>query len=63
MFLLWTKQQLQDCDRMDIVGDTSKADSIKEATREIQGKGIRQKVGEKTKMPGKLCRLPEGSHK
>ena len=41
VFLPWTKQQLQDCDRIDIVWDTYKADSIKEATREKRGKGIR----------------------
>ena len=55
VFLPWTKQQLQDCDRIDIVWDTYKTDSIKEATREKRGKGIRRKVGEKTKMPGNFA--------
>ena len=32
-----------------------KADSIKEATREKRGKGLRRKVEEKTKMPGNFA--------
>lgn len=39
VFLPWTKRQLQDCNRIDIVWDIYKEDSIKEATREKRGKG------------------------
>ena len=46
VFIRWIEQQLQNCNRVDIVCDIYKEDSIKESTREKRGKGIRRKVGE-----------------
>jgi len=51
VFLPWVNQQLIGTDRIDIVWDTYREDSIKESTREKRGKGIRRKVGESTKLP------------
>ena len=51
VFLPWVKQQLHNTDRVDIIWDTYKENSIKESIREKRGKGIRRKVGETTKLP------------
>ena len=51
VFIPWSKQQLQNCNRVDIVWDSYLAGSLKESTREKRGKGVRRKVGGQTKMP------------
>lgn len=55
VFLPWAKKQLQNAQRIDIVWDVYQADSLKEATREKRGKGIRLKVGARTKLPPKFA--------
>jgi len=47
----WTKQQLQNCNRIDIVWDRYVKHSLKDATREKRGKGVRRKVRGQTKLP------------
>jgi len=51
VFLPWLKRQLENCNRIDIVWDTYKLDSLKEATREKRGKGKLKKVTPLTRMP------------
>ena len=51
VFLPWINQQLQNCNRIDIVWDRYIVDSLKECTREKRGKGIRRKVQSHTKLP------------
>lgn len=51
VFIPYLEKQLQDTQRLDLVWDTYTPDSLKEATREKRGKGIRRKVSWKTKMP------------
>jgi len=43
--------QLQSCDRVDVVWDSYRADSVKEAIRGKRGKGNRKKVADNTKLP------------
>ncbi|XP_071962143.1 uncharacterized protein [Antedon mediterranea] len=52
VFLPCTRQQLQNSNRIDIVWDTYRTDSLKQSTREKRGKGVRRKVGGQTKIPG-----------
>jgi hypothetical protein len=51
IFLPWMKQQLQNSERIDIVWDIYKQDSLKGSTRAKRGKGLRRKVGGNTKLP------------
>ena len=51
VFLPWMEQQLQSCDRVDVVWDSYRPDSLKESTREKRGTGLRRKVTGKTKLP------------
>ena len=51
VFIPFVVSQLQSCDRVDIVGDSDRADSLKEATREKRGKGKTKKVADNTKLP------------
>lgn len=51
VFLPWVTRQLQNCNRVDIVWDTYKHDSLKESTREKRGKGIRRKVSHQARLP------------
>ena len=51
VFIPWTLRELTACPRIDIVWDVYKSDSLKEATRQKRGKGIRQKVSPQTKIP------------
>ena len=51
VFLPWTEQQLQNCNRIDIIWDRYIADSLKESTREKRGKGVRRKVRGQTRLP------------
>ena len=51
VFLPWMEQQLQSCDRVDVVWDSYRPDSVKESTREKRGTGLRRKVTGKTKLP------------
>jgi len=39
------------CDRIDIIWDVYKEDSLKESTREKRGKGIHRKVSSQTNVP------------
>ena len=58
VFLPWTNHQLNNCDRIDIVWDRYVANSLKEATREKRGKGIRiKKSTGPDKIAYKFCRL------
>ena len=52
VFLPHITRQLETCTRVDIVWDRYISDSIKAATREKRGKGIRMKVAGKNKVPG-----------
>ena len=52
VFLPYIFQQLERCSRVDIVWDIYRHDSLKEATRDKRGKGIRRKVANQTKLPG-----------
>ena len=47
----WTKQMLQNSNRIDVIWDVYKADSLKEFTRAKRGKGVRRKVSGQTKLP------------
>ena len=51
VFIPWILRQLQTYDRIDIVWDSYKTDSLKEATRVKRGKGTRTKVSFQTKLP------------
>lgn len=51
VFLPFISTQLQTCKRIDVVWDTYRPDSVKEATREKRGKGARKKVSDQTKLP------------
>ena len=51
VFLPWTIQQLSNCERIDIVWDRYVTGSLKDATREKRGKGLRRKVQAQTKLP------------
>ncbi len=51
VFIPWTERQLESCSRIDIVWDTYRADSLKAATREKRGKGVRRKVSRNAKLP------------
>ena len=51
VFNSWIKKELLSCDRIDIIWDVYKEDSLKESTREKWGKGIRRKVSSQTKVP------------
>ena len=51
IFIPHLEKQLQDTTRLDVVWDTYIPGSLKEATREKRGKGVRRKVSGQTKMP------------
>ena len=51
VFVPHIRKQLQNSKRIDIVWDTYIPSSIKESTREKQGKGVRRKVSGKNKLP------------
>jgi hypothetical protein len=51
-FIPYLSQQLNSCDRLDVVFDVYKKNSLKFHTRENRGKGTRKKVGAGTKLPG-----------
>ena len=57
VFIPWTLRELTACPRIDIVWDVYKSDSLKEATRQKRGRGIRRKVSPQTK---RLCWLSFG---
>ena len=50
-FVSYIDSQLKDVFRIDLIWDMHKADSLKGATREKRGKGVRRRVSEKTKVP------------
>lgn len=52
VFLPHIVRQLEKCTRVDVVWDRYISDSIKAATREKRGKGVRMKVAGKSKVPG-----------
>ena len=53
VFLPHISRHLQKCTRVGVVWDTYRNDSIKPATREKRGKGMRRKVsGGNNKVPG-----------
>lgn len=54
VFIPWIERQLQSCSRIDIIWDTYRSDSLKAATREKRGKGVRRKVSHTTKLPGQF---------
>ena len=54
VFIPWTKQMLQNSDRIDIIWDVYKPGSLKECTREKRGRGVRRKVSGTTKLPSKF---------
>ena len=54
IFIPWLQQQIQNTDRLDIVWDLYKNNSLKETTRIFRGTGIRTKVEGKTKLPAKF---------
>ena len=51
VFVPWTQQQLQNCNRIDVVWDRYVPQSLKESTREKRGTGTRRKVRGQTKLP------------
>lgn len=51
VFIPYLQQQLQASKRVDVVWDTYVVGSLKEATREKRGTGIRRKVAGQTKLP------------
>ena len=51
VFLPWSKQQLRNSARIDIVWDRYFSGSLKQSTREKRGKGVRRKVKGQTKLP------------
>ena len=48
-FIRWTHHQLQGCKRIDVVWDLYKEESLKSATHEKRGKGVRRKVSSQKK--------------
>ena len=54
-FIRWTNHQLQGCKRIDVVWDLYKENSLKGATREKRGKGVRRKVSSQTKLPANFA--------
>ena len=51
IFIPWTKQMLQNSNRIDVIWDVYKADSLKEFTRAKRGEGVMRKVSGQTKLP------------
>ena len=51
VFLPWTESMLHNSDRIDIIWDIYRVESLKESTREKRGKGIRRKVSGQTNLP------------
>ena len=51
VFLPWTERALRNSNRVDIVWDVYRPNSLKESTREKRGKGVRKKVSGPTKLP------------
>ena len=52
VFIPYLRNQLIDSKRLDIVWDTYIPESLKEATREMRGKGVRRQVSDHSKLPG-----------
>jgi len=48
VFIPFFVSQLQSCDRVDVVGDSYRADSVKKAIRGKRGKEKRKKVADNT---------------
>ena len=53
VFLPYIKHQLENADRVDVVLDSYFNNSLKEGTRDKRGKGLRRKVADSNKLPGK----------
>ena len=51
VFLPWTERALRNSNRVNIVWDVYRPNSLKEFTREKRGKGVRKKVSGPTKCP------------
>ena len=51
VFIPHLQQQLHQCKRVDVVWDSYVSNSLKDATREKRGQGIRRKVAGQTKLP------------
>ena len=49
--LVFNKKELHTCERIDIIWDVYKHDSLKATTRDNRGKGIRIKVNGQVKLP------------
>ena len=54
VFLPWTESMLHNSNRIDIIWDVYRAESLKESTRERRGKGIRRKVSGQTNLPSSI---------
>ena len=53
VFLPYIKHQLENTERVDVVWDSYISKSLKEGTREKRGKGLRRKVADSNRLPGK----------
>ena len=51
VFVEWIEKALHNSNRVDIIWDQYKPNSLKDSTREKRGKGIRKKVSGPTKLP------------
>ena len=51
VFVAYFENNLKSIDRLDLVWDTYKPDSLKEMTREKRGKGVRRRFSSTTKVP------------
>ena len=51
VFVAYFENKLKSIDRLDLVWDTYKPDSLKEMTREKRSKGVRRRVSSTTKVP------------
>ena len=52
VFIPHLERELCDTQRVDVVWDEYRPDSLKEGTRDKRGKGVRRKVSDDTKLPG-----------
>ena len=50
-FIPHLQSHLQGTERLDVVWDTYRSESLKESTRQKRGKGVRRKVSGETKLP------------
>ena len=51
VFMPFIDYQLRDCQRLDIVWDVYRENSLKKGTRDKRGTGVRRKVTENTQIP------------